>query len=1268
MQNSTTCDSQIIQRFIADQLNENEVTAFEHHLGQCKSCCRQLNELTAEPSLWNEAKSIFQSASQDWLTVAGLVDDDAESADKEPLASEMLRLDFLNATDDPQMLGRFGGYEISGVIGCGGMGIVLKGFDRTLNRFAAIKVLSPHYAGNPAARKRFAREARAAAAVVHENVMAIHGVDKFNKLPYLVMPYIKGVSLQKRIDHEQSLTVTEILRIATQTASGLAAAHDQGIVHRDVKPANILLPENVERVLLTDFGLARAADDASMTRSGVIAGTPQYMSPEQARGEALDVRSDLFSLGSVIYAMCVGRPPFRAETPYGILRKITDDSPRPIREINPDIPDWLCGIVERLHSKQPADRFQSAEEVAEVLSDCLAHVQQPQTVPLPNSVRRKNRFRKKGRGSLLVLTILGLFVCFQFGGGILGGFTDSQPVGYAESQPFESRSNATEEDNQHAVALGSPPENSPATQASPDPKPEATAEAPKTEAALPNSKTVARFPTPESVLKHLEIYSKKRDHASWVYLLNDSATKQYAGMLAKTMTLATRSSKIGDLDLRRQYDDGFKQMTSVFETFARKRTGEFHNGFFFATGSGISPSVIFDKTVQLEELDRIGDDFKNPRDFATKMATAIDMLPLEQKVEVSPNWRIQRTADKAIAVNESTSANNPMRTIRLEQLDGDWKVTSLFENDLPKPFVARLVALETAYDNFQQALKGNIQFAKSIRVGHQSPRAGDVYSGSQIEKQRKDIKHWSKDFSRRMAIEIASIKADDTDRFVAALPLLTVANELSRIADPACRNEMRLIGRNVFHIAARTESSKSKTAHAAAHSAPVLELLARTTGQIPESLCEQWPRVAATQKKLELLRKMLKNKADLNWIRQEQKQLTGLLDEAPFRAMKAILRPELDFEPFDPAAYLQAWLVCLSHDNMNALHQRENKPITTLDSILAVTILESLVGKSEEQDDRISLLFATRDPSLSPSLPRDLDQILTGNAAYRPTVKLSLAEIYRKSKSKKLKEAIAKVAPGIPVYADELELLIALNHSNGKVVHVNNAQEIPRDANSIERLLAINDEIMVSGSTRNHFITLYESTDRRSMSEKLAELTSRHPKLAALRFQDEPHLILSAGNDLTSPGIALAVAEAVDECTDTAAWSWLKESAKETPVTELDDDGDINLGFSSDGPHGVQQCVRDGMKECESIRIGESYGKWLLKSRVSTNLISLLPEYDRDRVAEVIIAFGKKHGVRFHDQNKTIQLTCTPSQSRELTIEILKAISKSIDRSTIDLR
>lgn len=412
------CNTDLIDDFLADRLDADGQESLEGHLDSCDACCRDLQERTADFSLWNDAKTFLSSTHDAFAS--------ALTAAEDTTAPELLRLDFLAPTDDPRMLGRFGGCEISGVIGCGGMGIVLKGFDAALNRYSAIKVLAPHYASSGAARKRFAREAQAAAAVVHDNVIAIYGVDEFNGLPYLVMPYVKGESLQKRIERDGSLSVPEILRISLQTARGLSAAHDQGLVHRDIKPGNILLPENVERVIITDFGLARAADDASLTRSGVIAGTPQYMSPEQARGEGIDARSDLFSLGSVMYTMCTGHPPFRAETPYGILRRITDNDPRPIAQQNPQIPEWLIYIIGRLLSKQPEHRFDSAEQVAELLEVCLAHVQQPEVVSLPTAAHPPTAIRRPVSGGLITAIVVGAVAVAAW---TIRHTFDRQPVG-----------------------------------------------------------------------------------------------------------------------------------------------------------------------------------------------------------------------------------------------------------------------------------------------------------------------------------------------------------------------------------------------------------------------------------------------------------------------------------------------------------------------------------------------------------------------------------------------------------------------------------------------------------------------------------------------------------------------------------------------------------------------------------------------------------------------------------------------------------------------
>ena len=294
-----------------------------------------------------------------------------------------ITLDFLAPCEKPDRIGKLGPYEVIEVVGRGGMGVVVRAHDVKLDRVVAIKILAPELAANAMAVKRFLREALAAAAVTHDHVVNIHAINDEHRPPFLVMEFVDGLSLQEKIDRSGALELREILRIGMQTASGLAAAHKQGLVHRDIKPANILLENGVERVKITDFGLARAVDDVNITRTGMIAGTPQYMSPEQAQGQVIDHRSDLFALGSVLYAMCTGRPAFRADNAMAVMNRVCQEAPRPIREINPEIPAWLEAIIDRLLSKDAGDRFQSADEVAELLSEWLAHVNQPALIPPP---------------------------------------------------------------------------------------------------------------------------------------------------------------------------------------------------------------------------------------------------------------------------------------------------------------------------------------------------------------------------------------------------------------------------------------------------------------------------------------------------------------------------------------------------------------------------------------------------------------------------------------------------------------------------------------------------------------------------------------------------------------------------------------------------------------------------------------------------------------------------------------------------------------------
>jgi serine/threonine protein kinase len=311
-------------------------------------------------------------------------------------------LSFLQPGVRPGSLGRLGHFEVLELLGKGGFGIVMKAFDEKLRRMVAIKALGPQLVGSANARSRFVREARAAASVNSKYVVSTFEVYE-QPIPFLVMEYVAGQTLQERINRLEPFAVRDLLRIGAEMAEGLAAAHHQGLIHRDIKPANILLEERshsagdttqltsfdgqttallpalvsrpaVGRVKIADFGLARAVDDVDLTQSGMIAGTPHFMSPEQARGEALDHRSDLFSLGSVLYAICTGHPPFRAHKTIGVMKRVCDDTPRPIRKINAAIPKALATIIDKLLVKDPAGRIQTAVEVAEFFEHQLAHL------------------------------------------------------------------------------------------------------------------------------------------------------------------------------------------------------------------------------------------------------------------------------------------------------------------------------------------------------------------------------------------------------------------------------------------------------------------------------------------------------------------------------------------------------------------------------------------------------------------------------------------------------------------------------------------------------------------------------------------------------------------------------------------------------------------------------------------------------------------------------------------------------------------------------
>jgi eukaryotic-like serine/threonine-protein kinase len=365
------------------------------HVESCPRCRERLADLSGTDSLTAEACQMLRDRGEPTFdpTIASasfVIAVESLLGDECPIDCETVPLDFLEPARHPEMLGRIGRYDVERLIGAGGMGVVLKAFDTDLHRVVAVKVLLPHLAHSSAARQRFAREAQAAAAIVHEHVIPIYNVGSDAAIPYLVMQFVPGHSLQTRVDESGPLDIKDVLRIARQAAAGLEAAHAQGVMHRDVKPANILLEESVDRVLISDFGLARTVDDATLTRTGVLAGTPHYMSPEQASGKTMDHRSDLFSLGSVIYFMCTGAPPFQAESPMGTLNRICHEPHRPADEVNSAVPFDLADLIDRLLAKDPAQRFLHAREVESRCAALLADLQQGR----PPRRRRFLRWRR----------------------------------------------------------------------------------------------------------------------------------------------------------------------------------------------------------------------------------------------------------------------------------------------------------------------------------------------------------------------------------------------------------------------------------------------------------------------------------------------------------------------------------------------------------------------------------------------------------------------------------------------------------------------------------------------------------------------------------------------------------------------------------------------------------------------------------------------------------------------------------------------------------
>jgi serine/threonine protein kinase len=284
-----------------------------------------------------------------------------------------------------------GKYELRERIGRGGMAEVYKAYHAALDRFVAIKILHPFLGEEPEFKGRFEREARNVARLRHPNIIHVYDFefDPRRDLYYMVMEYIDGLTLRDRLAETgaegEPIPIDEAIRIVTPLASAIAYAHSRGMVHRDIKPANIMIDAD-ERVVLTDFGIARMVSGPNVTASGSMVGTPAYMSPEQGLGQAGDHRSDIYSLGVVLYQLVTGATPFDADTPIGIVLRHVNDPLPPPTTLNPDIPEPLEAILFKSLDKDPDRRYQDAallEQDLRALQRYLALGEQKDATPLP---------------------------------------------------------------------------------------------------------------------------------------------------------------------------------------------------------------------------------------------------------------------------------------------------------------------------------------------------------------------------------------------------------------------------------------------------------------------------------------------------------------------------------------------------------------------------------------------------------------------------------------------------------------------------------------------------------------------------------------------------------------------------------------------------------------------------------------------------------------------------------------------------------------------
>jgi serine/threonine protein kinase len=416
-------DAPLLEQFLLGRVQDAEAEQLEYHLTGCPRCAVTVRRLRAEDPLvraMRGAEDTPPGAQPEVIDaivpVLKRLRGPGETTTLAPpgvtgapgdLTTPIPASAFLAPAQAPDELGRLGPYRVLKRLGAGGMGMVFLAEDPRLKRYVALKVIKPELAARPDARRRFLHEAQAVAAIEHDHIVPVYQAGEDRGVPFLAMQLLRGETLEARLDRAAGpLPIDEVLRIGRELAEGLAAAHERGLIHRDIKPANVWLegpggepsaetdsgdrtqysglgtqqpasttsppatrPQSGGRVKILDFGLARAlqGEEAGLSHQGMLVGTPSYMAPEQARGDEVDHRADLFSLGCVLYRLATGRPPFSGSDALAVLVRIATDTPVPPRQVNPAMPPALAALIVRLLAKDPAQRPPTARAVADAL-------------------------------------------------------------------------------------------------------------------------------------------------------------------------------------------------------------------------------------------------------------------------------------------------------------------------------------------------------------------------------------------------------------------------------------------------------------------------------------------------------------------------------------------------------------------------------------------------------------------------------------------------------------------------------------------------------------------------------------------------------------------------------------------------------------------------------------------------------------------------------------------------------------------------------------